>query len=123
MPSRIIAERAFEFACRIVPVCDRLWRRGFAGRKIADQLFDCGTSIGANAEEAEGGQTKPDFIAKLAIARKESRETIYWLRLAIRNSVATAQELAWELDEARQIKAMVIQAIKTAQQSDWRGGS
>jgi four helix bundle protein len=36
----------------------------------------CGTSIGANAEEAQEGQTKKDFIAKMAIARKEARETI-----------------------------------------------
>src|SRR5436189_6299683 len=54
MASRIISERAFEFSCRIVRLCDRLWKRGFKGRKIADQLFDAGTSIGANSEEAEG---------------------------------------------------------------------
>ena len=41
------------------------------------------TSIGANVAESQGGQTKPDFLAKMAIARKESWETIYWLKLAI----------------------------------------
>jgi len=40
-----------------------------------------GTSIGANVEEAIGGQSKNDFSAKLAIAYKEARETKYWLRL------------------------------------------
>ena len=94
MASRIISERAFEFACRIVQLCERLWARGPAARKVADQLFDAGTSIGANAEEAEGAQTKPDFIAKLAISRKESREAVYWLRVAIATSVATKEELA-----------------------------
>ena len=79
MPSKIIAERAFEFARRIVKLCTRLWRRRAAARKIADQLFEAGTSIGANAEEAQGGQTKPDFRAKLAISRKEAHETVYWL--------------------------------------------
>jgi len=72
MASRIISERAFEFSCRIVRLCDRLWKRGFKGRKIADQLFDAGTSIGANSEEAEGAQTKPDFIAKLAVAGRRA---------------------------------------------------
>jgi hypothetical protein len=48
MGSRIISERTFEFACRIVKLCERLWSQGFAGRKIADQLFDSGTSMGAN---------------------------------------------------------------------------
>ena len=72
--------------------------------------------------ESQGGQTKPDFIAKMAIARKESWETIYWLKLAIATSVTTKDEVAWELDEAQQLKAMITAAIKTGQSSNWRGG-
>jgi len=83
-----------------VKLCKKLWARGPAARRIADQLFDCGTPIGANCEEAEGGQTKPDFIARLAVSRKESRETVYWLHLAVRTGVTTRDEVAWELDEA-----------------------
>ena len=123
MPSRIISERAFEFARRTVKLCEILWKRGPAVRKIADQLFDSGTSIGANASESQGGQTKPDFVAKLAIARKESWETIFWLQLAIASDIVKKEEVAWELDEAQQLKAMITQAIKTGQSSDWRGGS
>ena len=100
MASRIISERSFELACRIVRVCETLWTRGPSARRIADQLFESGTSIGANAAEAEGGQTKPDFLAKLAISRKESWETIYWLRLAVATSITTKEAVAWELDEA-----------------------
>jgi len=120
VPSRIIAERSFEFACRIVKLCEKLWRRGPAARRIADQLFDSGTSIGANAEEAQGAQTKPDFIARLSVSRKESRETIYWLRLALASGATTAEETAWELDEAKQLRAMITQAVKTAQSSPSR---
>lgn len=122
MDSRNIPERSFEFACRTVKLCERLWSRGWASRKIADQLFDSGTSIGANVAESQGGQTKPDFLAKMAIARKESWETIYWLKLAIATSITTNDEVAWELDEAQQLKAMITAAIKTGQSSNWRGG-
>src|SRR4029450_9079261 len=101
MPSRIISERSFAFPVRIVTLCERLWMDGPAARKIANQLFDCGTSIGANAEEAEGGQTKPDFLAELAVSRKESRETIYWLWLAVATSICSRDSVAWELDEAQ----------------------
>ena len=45
------------------------------------QLVRSGTSIGANIEEAIGGQSKKDFFAKLTIAYKEARETYYWTRL------------------------------------------
>jgi hypothetical protein len=43
MESRIIAQRAFQFACRIVKLCEWLRQQGWTGRKIADQLFDSGT--------------------------------------------------------------------------------
>ena len=122
MPSRIIAERSFDFAVRIIKLCRRLWGGDLAACKLADQLFDSATSIGANAAESQGGQTKPDFIARLAVSRKESWETIYWLRLAIASSVVSKEDVAWELDEAQQLKAMITQAIKTGQSSDWRGG-
>jgi four helix bundle protein len=121
MESRIIAERSFGFAVRIVKLCERWLDRGWTARKIADQLFDSGTSIGANAAESQGGQTKPDFLAKLAIARKESWETVYWLNLAVATSITPKDEVAWELDEAQQLKAMITAAVKTGQSSSWRG--
>ena|SRR5690606_31424599 len=48
---------------------------------LSKQLLRSGTSIGANIEEAIGGQSKKDFYAKLTISYKEARETKYWLRL------------------------------------------
>jgi len=66
---------------------------------------------------------EPDFLAKMAIARKESWETIYWLQLAVATNVATKEEVAWELDEAQQLKAMITAAVKTGQSSNWRGAS
>ena len=121
MTSNKIHERAFEFARRIIKLCNRLTERGHAGRHIASELLKCGTSIGANSEEAEDGQTKPDFIAKLCVSRKEARESIYWLRLSVASEIATEEETRWELDEARQLRAMIVQAVKTAQSSTSRG--
>jgi len=81
----------------------------------------CGTSIGANAEEAQDAQTKPDYIAKMSVSRKESRETLFWLRLAVRSEVVAANDVAWELNEAGELRAMIISAIKSAQSSSSRG--
>ncbi|WP_316931979.1 four helix bundle protein [Hymenobacter sp. DG25B] len=49
--------------------------------QLADQIRRSGTSIGANLEEALGGLSRKDFIAKCGISYKEARETLYWLRL------------------------------------------
>jgi four helix bundle protein len=121
MPQCIICDRAFEFACRILRFSDQLGNRGPAARHIASQLIKSGTSIGSNAEEAQEGQTKADFIAKMSISRKEARETVWWLRVAVGSGVVRADEVQWELDEARQLLAMVRAAIRTARASSSRG--
>jgi len=79
MTESMICHRAFEFACRLFDLCDRFCERGPSARHIASQLVRCGTSVGSNAEEAQEGQSKADFIAKLSISSKEARETRWWL--------------------------------------------
>ena len=120
MSESIICARAFEFGCRVMQLSERLWDRGPAARRIASELMRCAPSVGANAEEAQDGQTKPDFIAKLAISRKESRESRFWLRMAIKLGKVTKEEVAWELNEAGELRAMIVAAIKTAQSSSSR---
>ena len=78
--SSIIEEKSFKFAIRIV----NLYKHLCADKKeyvMSKQVLRSGTSIGANVSEAERGQTKPDFYAKLSIALKEANETCYWIRL------------------------------------------
>src|SRR5215210_1116558 len=78
-----IRQRAFAFAVRIVKLCRFLEKHSDIGKTLIRQLLDAGTSAGANLEEAQAGQSKPDFIHKNAIALKETRETNYWLRLIL----------------------------------------
>jgi four helix bundle protein len=59
---------------------------------LSKQLLRCGTSIGANVEEALGGQSDKDFFAKLTIAYKEARETHYWIRVLTDSSYITKEE-------------------------------
>ena len=76
-----IKERTFAFAVEIVRLCQRLGKLSDVYRTIGRQLLRSGTSIGANTEEAQAGQSRADFTSKYTIALKEARETIYWLRL------------------------------------------
>jgi four helix bundle protein len=117
----IICERAFEFSVRILDLGARLWNQGPVARRVASELIRCGTSIGANAEEAQEGQTKPDYIAKMSISRKEFRETLYWLRLGVRAKVLNEGQVVWELREAAELRRMIVAAIITAQSNPSRG--
>ncbi len=76
----VILEKSFDFAVRIIKLHKYLSKEKNE-YVLSKQILRCGTSIGANVEEAMGGVSKSDFVHKLSIAYKESRETEYWLRL------------------------------------------
>ena len=59
---------------------------------LSKQLLRAGTSIGANVEEAIGGQSSKDFYSKLSVAYKEARETHYWIRLLTDTEYSTASQ-------------------------------
>ena len=76
----VILDKSFKFGLRILKLYIHLRKKKVDGG-LCSQILDSGTSIGANVEEAVGGSSRKDFINKLQIAYKESRETRYWLRL------------------------------------------
>jgi len=80
MADSLVAQKSYQFALRIVKLFQHLKEQKIE-YILAKQLLRSGTSIGANAEEAVAAQSKADFIHKLYIALKETRETSYWLRL------------------------------------------
>ena len=80
MKSNPIEDKSFAFALR----CVRLYNHLTENKReyvISKQFLRSGTSIGANVAEAERGQSKADFVAKMSIALKEANETDYWIRL------------------------------------------
>ncbi len=110
----IIQEKAFAFAIKIVNVYKDLnyEKRGFV---MSKQLLRCGTSIGANVEEAIGGQSRADFVSKLSVAYKEARETVYWLKLMVATNYLSAEianSLIKDADEICKIVAKILITTK-----------
>jgi len=75
-----VEEKAFIFAKKVIELVINIEKNEIRF-SLGKQLIRSGTSIGANIEEAQGGISKKDFIHSMNIAKKESRETLYWLRL------------------------------------------
>jgi four helix bundle protein len=98
-----LSVRSFNFSVRIVKLCLYLQEKHRGVRAIANQLLRAGTSIGANIEEARGGQSKADFLAKYQIALKEARETCYWLRLLEATELLSKTRLRDILLECKEI--------------------
>jgi four helix bundle protein len=113
---RDIRERTFNFSVKILQLCQQLNKIPGVTRMLVGQLLRAGTSIGANVEEAQAGQSRADFVSKYSIALKEARETIYWLRLLREcdGSVGISYDaLLKEADEiARIIGTIIVNAKK-----------
>lgn len=115
-----IKDRTFLFASEIVDFCKPVMPAGAVVRELARQLLRAGTSIGANVEEARAGQSKRDFRSKIAISRKEARESAYWLRLLVhadRRLTGAADPL---LDETRQLIRILTTIKLNSERSDER---
>ncbi len=110
-----IKERTFLFGVRIVKLVNVL-PRSIAGIEIGRQVIRSGTSIGANVEEADGAESKKDFIHKMSIARKEVRETRYWLRI-IQTSLLDNAEVADLIQESDQLVRILSRIIANAKKS------
>lgn len=110
----LIQIKTFEFALRIIKfytLCKA--QNEFI---LSKQILRCGTSIGANVEEAIAAQSKKDFISKLSIANKEARETKYWLRL-YQSSNLVQIELDSYLKEIESIINILTKIIKTSSEN------
>ena len=79
---------------------------------LSKQLLRSGTAIGANVEESIGGQSKADFLSKLSIAYKESRETIYWLKLLEATHYLSESEAISMIKDAEDL-CKIIGSIQT----------
>ena len=80
MQDSIVKNKSYKFAIRIINLYKYLTKnkKEFV---LSKQILRSGTSIGANVEESLGGKSTKDFLSKLSVAYKETRETKYWLNL------------------------------------------
>jgi four helix bundle protein len=106
-------ERILEYAASVFRVMQKLPDTALA-RNLGNQLMRSGTSVGANYEEARAAESRADFIHKLQVALKESRETLYWLRLIEKSGLLSVGEMSEILNESVQIRSILSKCVVTA---------
>jgi len=120
-PRRDLPERTFNFARRVVKLCQTLDQIPGVSRTLARQLLRSGTSIGANVEEGQASQSRADFTAKYYIACKEARETHYWLRLLAASEIVAEEEIREITDEADELVAILTSVVKKCRTDNEKG--
>lgn len=117
MKENIIQQKSFAFAIRTVNAYKylQLEKKEFV---LSKQLLRSGTSIGANIEEATGGQSKKDFIAKMSIAYKEARETKYWIKLLAATEYLKGDMSKSLLDDAEELCKILSSILLSSKQNN-----
>lgn len=110
-----LEERNFRFAkdCRIFI---KTLPGNIANHEDARQLVKASGSVGANYIEANESLSKKDFLMRVKIYRKESKESAYWLRLIKENNnlknMDEAKRLINEAIELKKIFSAIIEKSK-----------
>ena len=107
-----ISERVIDFVANVLNLINRLPQRSMS-TKLSDELIRSSTSVGANYEEAQGAESRKDFVHKLQLSLKEMRETYYWLRILQRIST-NHSDFTLIIEEAKQLRAILSKSVATA---------
>lgn len=113
MKENILIDKSITFAARIIKLSQHL-HNGKKETIISKQIIRSGTSIGANINEANYGQSKADFISKMHIALKETAETEYWIRLLHKAEYIDDKMCNSLLNDCLELKRILISSINTA---------
>jgi four helix bundle protein len=107
-----IAERLLGFAANVLSMTARLPKNA-AGRHVMTQLVRAASGGGSNYEEARAAESRADFVHKVSIAAKETREALYWLRL-IERAQLLETPVAVLVREADELVAILTSSARTA---------
>ena len=113
MKQNILIDKSINFAARIVKLHQHLIKNK-KETIISKQIVRSGTSIGANINEANYGQSKADFISKMHIALKETAETEYWIKLLYKTDYIDHKMGKSLLKDCLELKKILISSINTA---------
>jgi len=113
-----LLKRTFEFGVRCLIFLESLPKTK-VNAVITYQLAKAATSIGSNYEEAQAAESSKDFIHKIGVVLKESRESNYWLRVldAILKDDFKNSEFRYLLNESFDFKKIYTSIKLTAQQN------
>jgi len=85
------------------------------GNHIAGQLIRCGTSPAPNYGEAQGAESRADFIHKMKVCLKELRETRVWLRMIVRAElIKPVSKLDALIQENNELISIFVTSVRTA---------
>lgn len=116
MSKNILQEKSYNFALRIVKLCQYLNNEN-QEYTLTRKILDSGTSIGVFVEEAKQGENRSDFLQKLALANKEAFKTNFWLRLLHDSKILSDKQFESVIADCEELQKMLVSSLKTTKKS------
>lgn len=117
-----IRRRSYGYSLRAIKLYQVLQqRKDGAGWVLGKQYLRAPTSIGANVEEAQSAESRPDFVHKYGIAQKEARESLYWLKLLAESGIIPSQRLRPLMKETEELFAVITSIILSTKRRNLEG--
>lgn len=107
---RDIHERLYKFALSILGVIKYI-PRSIENQIMIRQVVRSSSSMGANGIEADGAETKKEFIHRFTICKKESKESYYWLNLITDHNPETRTKLLPIIQENKELILIISKII------------
>ena len=118
MPKYDLIERTATFGERIIDFAKKIPRNPVT-LPLISQLVRAGTSVGANYCEADNACSKRDFVNKIGLCKKESRETSHWLRMIAKADNVLQNDLGQRLTkEANELNLILTAIVKKCKASE-----
>ncbi|MCX6718903.1 MAG: four helix bundle protein, partial [Candidatus Taylorbacteria bacterium] len=106
-----LAERTALFGEMVIIFSGQL-QINIISKPLINQLIRSSTSIGANYMEADGAESKKDFVHKMGICKKESKETMHWLRMLAKVSPINSSDCRKLWKEAHELTLIFSSIIR-----------
>lgn len=106
-----IYERIFNFILLVLKFVEKL-PNTYSNQVIKNQISRSAPSMGANSEEADGTNSRRDFIHCFTTVRKECKETVFWLRLVEKLNPTLSDDAMPIIQEGKEISLILTTIIK-----------
>ena len=110
-PANPVLEKSYSYSLAAISLARKL--QLLKEYVLSRQFVRAATSVGANIEEAQAAQTRPEFHTLMSRAEKEARESHYWLRLIRDSYDEVSAEAATLLDSAQELKRLLASITKS----------
>lgn len=109
-----LEERLIAFSVLIIEIVKKM-PQTLAGKHLAGQLVRSGTSVSLNYGEAQGGESRKDFIHKMKIVLKELRETYVCLKIILQSKLYSSENnINKAIKENNELISIFVKSIETA---------